>query len=187
LPTDEQLALGVQQGHAGELAELVERHHSLLLGFLYRMTGGDRALAEDLTQEAFLRVLRAIGQYRYPRPFKPWLYAIATNLARDHYKRAETRYTSRADAVLDDDPAREVADPEAPLPEAVWLAEENARRVARVVHALPDHQREALILRYYQNLSLNEIAGALDVPVGTVKSRLSLGLRRLRETMESEQ
>jgi RNA polymerase sigma-70 factor (ECF subfamily) len=62
-----------------------------------------------------------------------------------------------------------------------------ARHVAAMVKMLPDHQREALILRYYQNLSLNEIAGALDVPVGTVKSRLSLGLRRLREMMELEQ
>ena len=187
LPTDEQLALRVQQGHAGELAVLVERHHSPLLGFLYRMTGGDRALAEDLTQEAFLRALRAIEQYRYPRPFKPWLYAIATNLARDHYKRAETRYTAPADAALDDDSAMDMADPDTPLPEEAWLAGSEARHVAAMVKMLPDHQREALVLRYYQNLSLNEIAGALDVPVGTVKSRLSLGLRRLREMMELEQ
>ncbi len=186
LPTDEQLALSVQQGRAGELSALVERHHSLLLGFLYRMTGGDRVLAEDLTQEAFLRALRAIGQYRYPRPFKPWLYAIATNLARDHYKRAETRYTAHAAAALDEDPAIDKADPDTPLPEEAMLAGAEARRVAAMVKLLPDHQREALILRYYQNLSLNEIAGALNLPVGTVKSRLSLGLRRMRELMELE-
>lgn len=184
LPTDEQSALRVQQGHASELAVLIERHHSPLLGFLYRMTGGDRALAEDLTQEAFLRALRAIGQYRYPRPFKPWLYAIATNLARDHYKRAETRYT--AHAALDDS-ATDMADPDTPLPEEALLAGSEARHVAAMVKMLPDHQREALVLRYYQNLSLHEIAGALDVPLGTVKSRLSLGLRRLREMMELEQ
>ena len=142
LPTDEQLALRVQQGHASELAVLVERHHSLLLGFLYRMTGSDRALAEDLTQEAFLRALRAIGQYRYPRPFKPWLYAIATNLARDHYKRAETRYTAHA-AALDDDSAMDIADPDTPLPEEAWLAGAEARHVAAMVKMLPDHQREA--------------------------------------------
>src|SRR5690348_16564761 len=89
--TDEALAQGVKAGNRQHLALLVERHHSLLIGFLYRMTGGDRLAAEDLAQEAFLRVMRAIGQYEYPRPFKPWLYQIATNLARDHYKRAETR------------------------------------------------------------------------------------------------
>src|SRR3989304_58224 len=62
--TDEQIARSVQQGRIDDLALLVERHHSSLLGFLYRMTGGDRALAEDLVQDTFLHVLRSIRQYR---------------------------------------------------------------------------------------------------------------------------
>src|SRR5512147_3215993 len=90
--TDEQLARRVQRGHISDLTLLVERHHSPLLGFLYRLTGGDRALAEDLTQESFLRALRSIQQYQPSRRFKPWLYAIAVNVARDHFKRADTRY-----------------------------------------------------------------------------------------------
>src|SRR5262245_62586758 len=92
MPTDEELALDIQRGHAESLLCLVERHHEPLFGFLYRMTGGDRTLAEDLAQDVFVRMLSAIGQYQHPRPFKPWLYAIATNLARDHYKRAEMRF-----------------------------------------------------------------------------------------------
>src|SRR5512147_1676008 len=91
-PADEELAHRVQQGRTSDLAVLVQRHHSPLLGFLYRLTGGDRALAEDLTQEAFLRALRSIRQYQPSRRFKPWLYAIAVNVARDHFKRADTRY-----------------------------------------------------------------------------------------------
>jgi RNA polymerase sigma-70 factor (ECF subfamily) len=178
LPTDEDLALGVQQGNKTDLAVLVKRHHSSLLGYLYRMTGGDRALAEDLVQEAFLRVLRSIGQYRHPRPFKPWLYAIATNLARDHYKRAETRYA--ADAQLD----REVTCGPDARPEDRLVADQEAQQVAAAVMALPAHQREALILRYYQGLSLAEVAAALDVPVGTVKSRIHLALRRLRTLLD---
>jgi RNA polymerase sigma-70 factor (ECF subfamily) len=175
--TDEELALGVQRGNTEDLAALVERHHSPLLGYLYRMTGGDRPLAEDLVQEAFLRVLRSIGQYRHPRPFKPWLYAIATNLARDHYKRAETRHTvsERGDEVACGQDVR---------PEERVLAGEEAERVAAAVMALPAGQREAMVLRYYQSLSLSEIAEALGVPLGTVKSRLHLGLRRLRAELE---
>ena len=96
LATDEQLALAIQNGRRNELAPLVQRYHSLLFGYLYHLCGGDRATAEDLVQESFLRALNGIGRYRYPQPFKPWLYAIATNLARDHYKRAETRYTDTA-------------------------------------------------------------------------------------------
>jgi len=183
LLTDEDLALGVQQGNTNDLATLVERHHGPLLGFLYRTTGGDRALAEDLVQETFLRVFCAIRQYRYPRPFKPWLYAIAVNLARDHYKRAEVRRTD----VVPDEVLWNVADPRDDHPEDRVVADAEARQVAAAVMALPAHQREAVILRYYQGLSLAEVAGALGVPVGTVKSRLHLGLRRLRTILEREE
>src|SRR3954447_15949399 len=94
--SDEDLARQLQQGDRGALTALVERHYDSLLGYLYRMTRGDRSLAQDLVQETFLRALRGIGGYQYPRPFKPWLYAIATNLARNHYTSADTRRTDNA-------------------------------------------------------------------------------------------
>ncbi|MBI5566136.1 MAG: RNA polymerase sigma factor [Chloroflexi bacterium] len=176
MQTDEQLARRLQQGDANALGQLVERHHSPLLGFLYRLTGGDRALAEDLAQDTFLRVLRTCHQYRAPRPFKPWLYAIALNVARDYFKRADTRHTDSAtDDVLDD-----IA---APVEDDL-MHEADARQVAAAVTALPEHQRVAILLRYYQDLSLAEIAEALNIPIGTVKSRLSLGLQRLRSLLE---
>lgn len=176
--TDEQLARRVQRGYASELAPLVERHHSPLLGFLYRLTGGDRSLAEDLTQETFLRALRSIQQYQTSRPFKPWLYAIAVNVARDHFKRAETR---RAVTLIDDELLA--------LPDPIDLEETTAidgPRLAAAITALPVQQREAIILRYYQDLSLAEVASVLSIPIGTVKSRLSLGLRQLRLRLKDE-
>jgi RNA polymerase sigma-70 factor, ECF subfamily len=100
--TDEELALRLQQGDRTTLTTLVARHYDALLGYLYRMTGGDRSLAEDLAQETFLRALRAIEQYRRDYRFKPWLYAIATNLARNHYNRADTRRTRSVEAEDDD-------------------------------------------------------------------------------------
>ncbi|MBZ0277546.1 MAG: RNA polymerase sigma factor [Anaerolineae bacterium] len=175
MQTDEELAQGIQRGRRDDLAVLVGRHHSPLLGFLYRMTGGDRALAEDLVQEVFLRVLRGIDQYIYPRPFKPWLYQIAANLARDHYKRADTR---RTESMPEDDLSLGAADD--PPPEEVLLHNSEARQIAAAIRELPEHQREVVILRYYQEFSLAEIADALAIPVGTVKSRLSIGLNRLR-------
>ena len=178
-PTDEELARRVQRGGAVELAVLVQRHHSPLLGFLYRLTGGDRSLAEDLTQEAFLRVLRSIQQYQPARRFKPWLYAIALNVARDHFKRAETRYA----VTLTDEEFTSLADP------TEWdeVIADDGQRVAAAIRALPVHQREALILRYYQDLSLAEIAEVLAIPIGTVKSRLSLGLRQLRLWLKDDE
>jgi RNA polymerase sigma-70 factor (ECF subfamily) len=184
---DEQLAHAIQQGHTASLAALVERHHAPLTGFLYRITGGDRGLAQDLAQETFLRALRAMsrGQYRYPRPFKPWLYAIAVNLARDHYRQAETR---RTDSASDDEAAWEAAvGAETTQPESRLLSQAEARQVADAMMALPLHQREAILLRYCQDLSLAEIAEALNIPVGTVKSRLSLGVRRLKEMLKNDE
>lgn len=179
LPTDEQLAQEIQHGQAQALTVLVERHHSPLLGYLYRMTGGHRALAEDLTQETFLRIMRRIAQYQYPRPFKPWLYAVATNLARDYYKQAEQRFVTTPLNILETWP-----NSHAPTLDEVLQAEAEARQVMAALAALPPPQRETIVLRYYQDLSLAEIAEALHIPVGTVKSRLSLGLKRLKEFLD---
>src|SRR5690242_17931314 len=92
--SDEQLLAGVLTGDQAALAAPVTRHHALLLGYLYRLVGGDRPLAEDLVQETLLRVL---GQRtrQSDSPFKPWLYKIATNLARDHFKSAAVRQRAR--------------------------------------------------------------------------------------------
>lgn len=186
--TDEQLAFRLQSGDRGALEGLVERHYDPLLGYLYRMVGGDRALAEDLAQETFLRALRSIGQYRRDLRFKPWLYAIATNLARNHYTRADTRYTrSEADHAPETrDGTGEIERMEADtdLPDARLVALDEVRQVLAALAALPDHQREVVALYYYQSLSLQEIADTLHIPLGTVKSRLSLGVRRLREMMK---
>ncbi len=180
LATDEGLALGIKQGHIDCLQALVERHHSPLLGFLYRMTGGDRSLAEDMVQEAFLRVLRTIDQYQHPRPFKPWLYAIATNLIRDYYRRFETR----CQVDLSEQKLSQIADPD--QVEDDLQAADETKAIAAALLSLPAHQREVVVLRYYQELPLAEISTILAIPVGKVKSRLSIGLKRLREVLETE-
>ena len=85
--SDEQLLTAVMAGDQVALAALAARHHAPLLGYLYRLAGGDVQLAEDLVQETLLHVLRQ-RTYQSHRPFKPWLYAIATNLTRDYFKSA---------------------------------------------------------------------------------------------------
>jgi RNA polymerase sigma factor (sigma-70 family) len=176
--SDEQLALGIRNGRPGHLDLLVERYHAPLLGFVYRMTDGNRPLAEDLVQETFLRLLSRIGTYGYPRPLKPWLYAISVNLVRDHYKKADTRHT--------DPLANEVEPSSSETAESQFLSDEQGREIAAAIKALPLLQKEALIMRYFQELSLKEIAQILQVPVGTVKSRLSLGMKRLKENLDQD-
>jgi RNA polymerase sigma-70 factor (ECF subfamily) len=174
--SDEYLAWRVQQGQRDCLRPLIVRHHQPLFGYLFRMTGGDRALADDLVQEAFLRCLKAIGQYQFPRPFKAWLYAIATNLFRDYVRRPDRR-----EAALEDEHVERVP---APPFDELLLSTDDAAQVAAALRTLPSHQREVVILRYYQEFSLAEIAAALSIPEGTVKSRLWHGLQRLRDALE---
>ena len=175
--SDEQLGLGIQQGRQDHLALLVERYHVSLLGFLYRLTGGERGLADDLVQETFLRVIGRIGTYHYPRPLKPWLYAIAVNLARDHYKQAEFRHTGSMPESLD------LAADE--TPETELLENEQEQEVLAAMRSLPILQREVILLRYCHDLSLKEIAQVVQAPIGTVKSRLSLGLKQIKNKLKA--
>lgn len=173
---DEQLIAQVMAGEKDALALLVERHHRQLLGYLFRLLGGNRPLAEDLVQETLMRVLQQ-HSFEPGRSFKPWLYAIATNLARDHFRSAAVRH---ADPSNDD--LRGLLDP-APGPEEIALLSEQGGVVSAAIGRLGEQYRVALILRFYNGMSLREVADTLDVPLGTVKSRLSVGIRHLRRLL----
>jgi len=174
--SDEQLMTAVMVGDQVALAALVTRHHSPLLGYLYRLVGGDQQLAEDLVQETLLHVLRQ-RTYQADRPFKPWLYRIATNLARDYFKSAAVRKSRREgdekEALL------HLYDSE-PSPEERALAAEQGSEVRAVLTQLGEEYRVVLVLRFYQGFSLQEIAETLHIPLGTAKSRLSVGVHPLR-------
>ena len=175
MASDEELFREWQQGSAGALEALVGRHHAPLLAHLARLTG-DAHLAEDLTQETFVRLVREAHAYRYPRPFVPWLYTIARNLARNHWQSA---YHRRVQTVAEH---QERAGPE-PDP-AGWVERMERRQGVRAALAdLTFEQREVLSLRYGQEMSVEETAAALGVPAGTVKSRAFNALRRLRDRL----
>jgi RNA polymerase sigma-70 factor (ECF subfamily) len=176
--TDEQLMAAATAGDQAALAELVARYHAPLLGYLYRLVDGDRPLAEDLVQETLLHVLRQ-STYAVERPCKPWLYSIATNLARDHLKSAEVRRRLRG---ADEEELLRLHDV-APGPEARVLAAEQSGEVQMALTSLSEEYRVVLVLRFYQEFSLKEIAETLQIPLGTVKSRLSVGVHRLREVL----
>lgn len=176
---DEQLVEAVVRGDMAALTVLVERYQQELTGYLDRLVGADWALAQDLTQEAFLRVLRQHAA-RGDRPFKPWLYTIATNLARDHFKSSATRRS----LPLAEEHETAIAD-DTPSPEERALVEERRDQLVAAMNQLSVEQRATVWLRFYGDLSLAEIATTLDVPLGTVKWRLSDALRRLRQTLIS--
>jgi RNA polymerase sigma-70 factor (ECF subfamily) len=170
----------VMAGERRALSLLVERYYGAILGYLYRLVGGQRPLAEDLAQETFIRLL-GDAHYQPARPFKPWLYAIATNRARDYLKSAGVRH-----AAPPDDGSAARCDT-APGPEESVLEAEEAQAVATALDQLGEEYRVTLVLRFYNGLSLQEIADTLDLPLGTVKSRLSVGTRRLATLLRARQ
>ena len=179
--SDEQLMAMLAAGETAALEILVQRYHRMLLGYLYRFVGGDRSLAEDLVQETFLRVLRQ-QHHTMPQSFKAWLYAIATNLARDHLRSADCRHM----AAVPEEDWLALRDP-SPDPETLVLAAEQERLLVAALGQISAEYRAALLLRYFNGLSLHEIAEALHIPLGTVKSRLSTGLRHLRPIITQKQ
>jgi len=163
----------LSNGDGSGLDELVQRYQAPLLGFFYRALAGDRATAADLVQDTFIRVLRT-SSYRPGRPFRPWLFAIAANVLRSH-RQAAARVPSsagdeRLDAAIDPRPGPEAAAADAAFTHEVGVA----------IASLPEEYRVTLLLRFGAELSLGEIAAVLGVPLGTVKSRLFEGTRRLR-------
>jgi len=174
---DTELILLLDRGETAALQLLVQRYHSALTGYLFQLLGGDRSLAEDLAQETFIRVLQHLHQPA-PKSFKAWLFAVATNLARDELKSAARRRRAPLpDAIL-----QTLADPD-PGPEELVTAQEQDTVLALALGRINLQYRSAVLLRFYNDLSLEEIAGILHIPVGTVKSRLSTGLRQLRNLM----
>ncbi len=175
---DEELVREWQRGGVGALEALVRRHHAPLLAHLVRLTG-DTPLAEDLAQETFVRLVREASAYQYPRPFRPWLYTIARNLARNHWQSAYHRHE-----VIDTE-AASLDRPSGEPDPAIWFERLERRDGLQAALAhLSFEQREVLSLRYGQELSVEETAAVVGVPVGTIKSRTFTALRRLRDRLE---
>jgi RNA polymerase sigma-70 factor (ECF subfamily) len=181
--SDEQLLAAALAGDQVAFATLVTRYHAPLLGYLCRLTGGDCPLAEDLVQDTLLRVLRQ-RPCSPDRPFKPWLYTIATNLARDYFKSAAVRQRERRG---DEEEALLSLHDRAPGPEERALAAEQGNEVRAALAHLSEDYRVVVVLRFYQGCTLHEIAQTLQIPLGTVKSRLSVGVHRLRTLLDAIQ
>jgi len=174
-PTDEELLTRHLEGDRTALPTLIARYSDDLIHFLTRFLGS-RASAEDVFQETFLQIHQSAESFDTSRRFKPWLFTIAANKARDaHRKRARRRTVSLSSAVSEDGDGHafvDLMDAELPTPDRPVLDAERSERVTLVIDGLPPHLREILLLSYFQKMSYNQIAEALEIPLGTVKSRL---------------
>lgn len=172
---DEALLASHMAGDESAMAQLIERHKIDLHRFLQRFLGSATA-ADDVFQETFLQVHLSAGTFEQSRAFKPWLYTIAANKARDfHRKRRRRTMTSLSTPVGGDQSDGTLIDMLQGSPDTTSAASESIEeslRVKDVVDSLPDHHREIVLLSYFQRMSYSQIAETLQVPLGTVKSRL---------------
>ena len=180
--SDEELVEACQAGEASAFDVLVARWEDKIRGAAYRFLGSEEE-AKDVAQEAFLKAYRALGGFKREARFSSWLYQIATNLCRDRLRRRRTRAAVSLEELEETGPVIVETKPGA---HEQLQQLDLARLVRRAVHALPEEQREVVILKEYQGLTFLEIAQALDVPVSTAKTRLYRGLGQLRLQLERE-
>jgi|SRR5271170_26182 len=177
---DEWLMMQVAQGQAEQIEPLVRRYGTLLLTFIQRMIG-DRHRSEEMFQDVFLAVWTKRAQYKFGRPFKPWLYKIALNRCRRAFRvRGLGPVTP-----LDEEswPRRAVST--APSPPESAIATETATLVEQSVALLPPKQRMIVVMRLWNNLEYEQIAAALGVREATVRSNMHDALANIRRYLES--
>jgi len=175
-PESQSIARALRRRDSEFIGRMVSRYHYRLLRYLVYWTGR-RELAEDLVQETWLRVLERAGQYDGRFRFEPWLFSIARNLAIDHMRKQQTA-THRM--YREDDAGVDLPAPDFESPFYAAARSEDAKRIAAALGALEPIYREALLLRFQEELSLAEIAQVTRAPVSTVSSRIQRGLPMLQ-------
>ena len=175
------IARGLRERDRELLADLVERFQHRLVRYLLYLTGR-RDYAEDLAQETWVRVLQRGGQYNGRQRFDPWLFAIARNLAIDYLRKKQK--TVQTVSLPKDRDAMPLLPSSGPSPFEAAARSEDAIRLAGQLQILSPLYREALLLRFQEDLSLPEIAQVLSAPVTTVTSRIYRGLAALRSAFE---
>jgi RNA polymerase sigma-70 factor, ECF subfamily len=163
-----------QDGNRNAFGELVRMHYPGVTNVVYRLCG-DVSLAQDSAQEAFLRAWQHLSTFRPGTSFRNWLYRIAVNTALDVLRR-------KHEEVMSEEKMLGLTD-NAPDPEAMVIAREQTEMVQGALSQLPEAARTAIVLREYGDLSYQEIAGVLEIPIGTVMSRLNYARGRLRELL----
>jgi RNA polymerase sigma-70 factor (ECF subfamily) len=179
--TDEELAAAAQRGDLRAYEELVERYQRFVFRVLWSRTSSSREDIEDLAQDTFVRAWERLGTYDTSRPFKSWIARVASNAAIDRF-----RSDSRRPAAGEITEIQETVAGGGPDPAAAALGDERQRHLLSRLKELPDHYREVIVLRFVEDLSYEEIAQALDLPLGSVKTRIFRGRELLKQRIDPE-
>jgi len=178
---DRQLLQRHLEGDQGAFAALIHRYRKELYNFLVRFTG-DATLAEDVFQETFLQLHLSAAVFDPSRRLKPWLFTIAANKGRDALRSRSRRQAAPLDATMggrNDSPTSyaEIMPANIPQPVDLLMNFETRQTVQTIVSQMPDNLRTVLILNYFNSFAYKEIAEILNVPLGTIKSRLHAAVK----------
>ncbi|MEM7354387.1 MAG: sigma-70 family RNA polymerase sigma factor [Acidobacteriota bacterium] len=183
--SDVELVVRARAGDAEAQATLAERHRQPIF-FLALQLMGNRDDAMDVAQEALLRFFKTLHRFDCRRPVRPWLFQIVRNRVVDLYRRKKVRRHDSLDATDHDGNPYLVLRDHSVDPERDATRSELRVRILGALDELSQIQREILVLRDYQDLSYNEIAETLNIPIGTVMSRLHGARKRLRQTLQDD-
>jgi RNA polymerase sigma-70 factor (ECF subfamily) len=185
-PSDEELVEQYRTGRREAFACLVERYQRELYHFLVRFVG-NRAAAEDVFQEAFLQVHQSADLFDTQRRFRPWLFTIAANKARDMMRSQARRPTNPLQASIDGSNEEgsgqfiDLMEAATMMPDQPLETEEVQQQVQKTIMSMPGHLREILLLSYFHQFPYKAIADILGIPLGTVKSRLHAAVAQFAE------
>jgi RNA polymerase sigma-70 factor (ECF subfamily) len=183
--TDEQVLAGIARGDHAALAMLYDRYSSAVFALALRIVA-DREVAEEVTQEIFLRVWRHAGSYDPARGrVATWVLGFTHHLAIDQVRRRRVQAQPMPTTEDGEPLTAQLPDPSVDVEHEVWGAERR-QVLARTLRQLPAPQREVIEHAYYRGLTQVEIAARVGIPLGTVKTRLRLGLRKMREVLQNQ-
>lgn len=181
---DVRLMREFQKGNKNAFETLMHKYYPRLLNFIYRFCA-NREVAEDLTQEVFIRVYKSASTYAPKAQFKTWLYTIATNLSFNELRCNKHRpFSLDAPVDVDDEQiSRQMEDKSILRPDEALVRSETVEVVKKAIYALSEKQRIAVILRRYENFSYQEIARTMKMSKKAVKSLLNRGRENLRKSL----
>ncbi|OUS78569.1 RNA polymerase subunit sigma [Paenibacillus sp. MY03] len=176
MPTDEQLIQEINNGSQAAMEVLTKRYYKQIYAYIYRKTSNSH-MAYDLTQDVFIKMIRNISTYANGGSFSSWLYTIAVNICRDYYRSAAYRRTA-ATSVFEDHASQLTSNAEGIA--YIFENKETRKQLKEAIGQLPETQSEAILLKYYHDLKIREIASVTGANENTVKARLRQGLGKLK-------
>ena len=187
---DTELIDAIKGAKIGAFTALVDRHQRSLINFFYHL-GSDRQGAEDCAQEVFLRLHRHLATYEPEAKFTTFLYRVARNLWIDRLRSAAVHgklvSLEAPSGPGEDRTLRERVSGGGPSPVEILSKRETEAALKRAIEQLPDDQKTVLVLSEMQGLKYQDIAAVLEIPVGTVKSRMHTAMEKLKEMMAGEE